>query len=142
MKSIRNFAYASLLTLSALNFVPSLASAQNASGKFKLPHDVRWQNAAIPAGDYKFTVETKGATELLTLSKISGASAGYMLLVTDTNTSNHLADSRLVLVSRAGKSFVRDMELPELGMTMHFAVPTESEAVAKTELASSSAGSR
>ena len=76
MKSIRNFAYASLLTLSALNFVPSLASAQNASGKFKLPHDVRWQNAAIPAGDYKFTVETKGATELLTLSKISGASAG------------------------------------------------------------------
>jgi hypothetical protein len=140
MKSIRNFAYASLLTLSALNFAPSLASAQNVAGRFKLPHDVRWQNAMIPAGDYKFTVETKGASELLTLSKVSGSSAGYMLMVTDSNTNTHLSDSRIIMVVRGGKSFVREMELPELGMTLNFPVPTESEV--KTELASSSAGSR
>jgi len=36
MKSIRNFAYATVLTLSTLNFAPSLASAQDAAGSFTL----------------------------------------------------------------------------------------------------------
>jgi hypothetical protein len=48
MKSIRRFVYAAALMLSALNFTPTLASAQDATGTFTLTHEVRWQNAIGP----------------------------------------------------------------------------------------------
>ena len=60
MKSIRKFAYAAVLTLSALNFAPSLASAQDEGGKFTLPHEVLWQNAVVPAGEYRFSLQPMG----------------------------------------------------------------------------------
>ena len=142
MKSLRNFACASLLTLAALNFAPHSAAAQDATGKFTLTHAVRWQSATIPAGEYKFKAETRGASALLTLSKVDAPNAGYMLLVNDTESATTLAGSRLLLVAREGKSFVREMELPELVMKLHFAVPSESTEVAKTEMAAASAGSR
>jgi hypothetical protein len=53
MTLIRKFAYATLLALTALNFAPSLASAQEpARGKFTLTHEVHWGDAKVPAGDY------------------------------------------------------------------------------------------
>jgi hypothetical protein len=39
MNSIRRFVYAAALVLSALNFTPSLASAQDAAGTFTLTHE-------------------------------------------------------------------------------------------------------
>ncbi|HZW95416.1 MAG TPA: hypothetical protein VFF64_20870 [Candidatus Eremiobacteraceae bacterium] len=63
MKSIRRFVYAALLVLSALNFAPSLASAQDAAGTFTLTHEVHWQSAIVPAGKYRFSTETRGPWE-------------------------------------------------------------------------------
>jgi hypothetical protein len=65
MKTIRRFAYAVVLTLSALNFAPSLASAQEAAGTFTLAHEVHWQNAVVPAGEYRFTIGVDGPAEML-----------------------------------------------------------------------------
>jgi hypothetical protein len=65
------------LTLSALNFAPSLASAQDAAGTFTLTHEVHWQNAVVPAGNYRFTMGASGPSELLTLTKITGSGAGF-----------------------------------------------------------------
>ena len=73
MKSIRRFAYAAVLVLSALNFAPSLASAQDAAGTFTLTHEVRWQNAVVPAGKYRFTIGANGPSEMLTLRKVDGS---------------------------------------------------------------------
>ena len=81
--NIRKCIYAAVLVLSALNFAPSLASAQDESGRFTLPHQVRWQNAIVPAGDYSFTLQSVGSSEMLTLRKISGAPASYMLMAND-----------------------------------------------------------
>jgi hypothetical protein len=75
MKSLRRFVYAAVLTLSALNFAPSLASAQDAAGTFTLTHEVHWQNAVVPAGKYHFTMGASG--QLLTLTKITGSGAGF-----------------------------------------------------------------
>jgi hypothetical protein len=125
MKSIRMFAYAAALTLSALNFAPSLASAQEAAGTFTLAHEVHWQNAIVPAGTYRFTSEATGPSELLTLQKISGSRAAFMLLVNDTGASRPTDSSRLVVISTPNGSFVRTMQLPESGVTLHFAVPAE-----------------
>jgi hypothetical protein len=131
MKSIRKFAYAAVLTLSALNFAPSLAFAQEAAGTFTLTHDVHWQNAIVPAGKYRFTFEGSGPAELLTLSKLTGRGAGFMLLVTDSETSERSDSSQLVVVLRPSGSFVSKMQLPQFGMTLRFAVPAEPREVAQ-----------
>lgn len=132
MKSIRKFAYAAVLTVSALNFAPNLASAQEAAGTFTLTHEVHWQKAVVPAGEYRFAIGAEGPAEMLTLHKVSGNAAGFMLLVTDVEASQPSGPSQLVVVSRTGERFVSTMLLPEFGMTLHFAVPAETPEVAQT----------
>jgi len=125
MKSIRNFAYASVLALTALNFAPSLASGQEAAhGTFTLSHDVHWQNAVVPAGDYHFSYNTEEAPRILMLSKVSGSRAGFMLLVRDSEDAKPSDLSRLVLETTSEGTYVSAMQLPESGITLHFGVPT------------------
>jgi hypothetical protein len=131
MKSIHKYVYAAVLTLSALNFAPSLASAQEAAGSFTLDHEVHWQNTLVPPGTYRFTVGAHGPTELLMVRDISGHGTGFMLLVSDTEVSKPLDVSRMIIVSRPNGSFVSSMQLPEFGLTLHFAVPSETREVAK-----------
>jgi hypothetical protein len=144
MKSIRKVVYASILTLSALNFAPNLASAQEARGHFTLSHTVRWQNTSVPAGDYRFVLDRKGPSAILTLSKMDGNRGGYMLLVNDTGETTASGINKLVLLSRSTGSFVSEMDLPEYGTALYFNVPMEKSAteVAQTSTASVVASSR
>jgi hypothetical protein len=124
MKSIRNFAYAGLLAFTALNFAPSLASAQEeAHGTFTLTHDVRWQNAAVPAGEYRFSFNSEEFPRMLMLSKMSGDRTGFMLMVRDSEETKPSDASRLVLETSSAGSYVSAMELAEYGVTLHFSVP-------------------
>ena len=126
MTSIRKCLYAGLLALTTFSFAPTLASAQEpARGEFKLPHDVHWSNAVVPAGDYRFSFEADGAMGMLKLSRISGTRAGFIFLVSNTDEVKPSTDlSRLVLETTPGGSYVTTMQLPEFGMTLHFPVPT------------------
>jgi hypothetical protein len=142
MKSIRSFAYAAVLTLSALNFAPSLASAQDAVGTFTLPHEVHWQNAVVPPGNYHFTIASSGPSEMLTLRKIGGSGAGFMMLVVDTEVSKPSDVSELVMVPRPTGSFVSTMQLPEFGVTLRFVVPAETREVAQTGATSNTSAVR
>jgi hypothetical protein len=142
MNSIRKFAYAAALTLSALNFAPSLASAQEAAGSFTLSHEVHWQNAVVPAGEYRFTLEPSGPADVLTLRKVRGKGAGFVMLVTDTETSKPSDLSRIVMVSRPSGSFVQQMQLPEFGVTLQFAVPEETREVAQAVATSAASAAR
>jgi hypothetical protein len=142
MNSIRKFAYAAALTLSALNFSPSLASAQNAAGSFTLSHEVHWQNAIVPAGKYQFTVEPNGPADVLMLRKVSGSGAGFVMMVTESEESKPSELSRLVLVSRPSGSFVQRMQLPDLGVTLHFTVPPETREVAQAAATTAASAAR
>jgi hypothetical protein len=125
MKTIRNYAYAAILAATALNIAPSLASAQEpAHGKFTLTHEVHWGSAKLSAGEYEFSFDPHTGTRMLNLSKVTGTRAGYMVLVPDTDDSKPSDLSRLVLVATPDGSYVSDMQLPEFGMTLHFAVPS------------------
>jgi hypothetical protein len=142
-KSICKFAYASLLALSSLTLMPALASAQDARGAFTLTHDVRWQNIAVPAGDYKFSVELRGPSEMLVLHKVSGGGSGFMILVNDVDgfapaTAAASENGKLTLVSQSGNRYVSAMELPAIGTTLHFAVPAETRELAMAGGASAS----
>jgi hypothetical protein len=130
MKSHRKFAYAVVLLLSALSFEPNRASAQDAAGVFTLAHEVHWQNAIVPPGKYRFTIGSSGPAEMLTLRNLSGT-ASFMMLVVDTEESQPSDSSQLVLVPRLKGSFVSKMQLPEFGLTLHFAVPAETREVAQ-----------
>jgi hypothetical protein len=125
MKTIRNYVYAAILAATALNFAPTLASAQEpAHGKFTLTHDVRWGIAKLPAGDYAFSFDPTSGSRMLTLSKISGARTGYMVLVPDTDDSKPSDVSSLLLEATPEGTYVSAMQLPEFGMTLRFAVPS------------------
>ena len=123
MKSIRKFAYATVLTLSALTLAPSPASAQEEAGRFKLPHEVSWQTVVVPAGDYRFTLQPMGPSKLLTLTKSGGKPASFMLLASALEELSGSEAGRIVIQSKFGKSYVSAMDLPEFEITLHFAAP-------------------
>jgi len=124
MKTIRKIATTAVLTLGALSLTPSLASAESANGKFTLTHEVHWQNAVVPAGTYRFSLESRGPSELLTLRSVSGK-GGFLFMVNEVVASQTSGIDQLVLVSRAGKSYVRMLELPKFETVLHFTVPAE-----------------
>lgn len=126
MKSLRKFASTAVFTLGVLSVMTSSASAQSAAGSFTLSHEVHWQNAVVPAGTYKFSLESKGPSELLTLRGVGSTHEGFMILVSDVGQTPAADLDRLILVSRAGKSFVRTLELPKFETVLRFTVPPES----------------
>jgi hypothetical protein len=143
MKTIRNYVYAAILAASALNFTPSLASAQDvAHGKFTLTHEVHWGNAKLAAGDYTFSFDPDSGSHMLTLSKLSGTRAGYILLVPDTEDAKPSDLSRLVLETTPDGSYVSAMQLPEFGITLHFTVPshTSERQIAKAGTSATASG--
>ena len=125
MKSIRRLVYAAALMLSALNFAPSQASAQDASGSFVLTHEVHCQSAVVPSGTYRFTTRSWGPNEVLMLRKISAHPAGFMLMSAAKVESRAAGRTQLDLVSRGDESFVSTLQLPEAGLTLYFTVPAE-----------------
>ena len=125
MTSIRRFAFASVLALSTLTFLPSPATAQSPHGQFTLPHEVRWQNVVVPAGDYKFSLTAGGAIGVLTLTKITGTPAGFLFMVKDTDEIKPAGASQLVLERTSTGSYVSAMQLPQFVVALHFAVPEE-----------------
>ena len=137
MRSIGRFVYSVVLALSALTFTPSPASAQEMHGSFTLSHEVRWQKYVVPAGDYRFEVQPKGPSAILQLRKVSGNSAGFLILANNAESSKPSDLDRLVVVARPSGSYVSSMELPEFGETLRFAVPTESREVARATVISS-----
>lgn len=124
MRSIRKFAYAAVLSLSVFAAQPTPVAAEDVHGAFTLSHEVHWQKMVIRPGDYIFSVRNMGASHVLTLRGINGASDA-ILMVNDVETPKPDEVSRLVLVSRNGRSFVSAMALPDYEMTLRFAVPRD-----------------
>ena len=125
MITVRKFVYAALLAVSASSFAPNLATAEApAHGKFTLSHNVRWGSAMVPAGDYEFSYDPYVKSPILTLTKVSGSHASYMLLVVSADESKATGSNRLVLETSADESYVSTMELAECGMTLSFAAPS------------------
>jgi hypothetical protein len=123
--SIRKFGYATLLAFTALNIAPTLASAQeSARGKFTLTHEVHFGNTKVPAGDYEFSFDPDATSRMLRLSKLSGAPAGYLLMVPSTEDTKASDQNRLILEARPDGRYVSAMQLPEFGMTLQFTVPS------------------
>lgn len=121
--SIRKYFYAVLLALSTLNFMPATASAQTSMrGKFTLPHEVHWENAIVPAGDYQFSLDSD-TIEVLRLDQLNGAHAGFTFVVHEEQAEERKEVSRITLETTATGSYVTAMQLPAYGKQLNFNVP-------------------
>jgi len=140
MKTIRHFGYAAILAAAVLNYAPSQASAEEPSrGHFKLAHEVRWENAVVPAGEYAFSYDPDGLSPVLTISKMDGPRASFMLMVPARDVSSGKDSNALVLESTSAGIYVSTLRLPESGVTLHFRVPRPAEKqMAKAETNSAS----
>jgi len=124
MTKIRKYIYAAVLALGALNFSPSVALAQDEGGSFSLPHEVHWQNVVAPAGDYRFSLEQMGPSEVLTVRKVSGTPVSFMLIANDANELvTASGPASLVLEGSSGKSYVSAMKLPQFDLILRFKTP-------------------
>jgi len=125
MTSIRKFGHAAILAAVAFTFAPTSSLAQQAvRGRFMLTHDVRWGSAKVPAGEYAFAFDPNSTAPILTLSKLSGPRAGFLVLVPSTARSKGTDASQLVLASSAEGSYVSSMQLPAFDMTLYFPTPS------------------
>ena len=141
MNSLRKFGYAALLAASVFNFAPTLASAEEpARGKFILTHDVRWENASVPAGEYEFAYDPDSISPVMTITKMSGARASFMLMIPVREESKSQDLNRLVLESNPEGSYVSAMQLPECGVTLRFHVPHAAEKLMAKAAAGAASG--
>jgi hypothetical protein len=124
--AIRSFAYAVLLGLTTLNFAPSLASGQeSASGHFTLSHEVRWDDVAVPAGEYRFSIDSNDEPRVMTLTKQDASHAGFFLLVHAAEQDKITGLNRLELSKTSdGISWVNVMQLSEFGVILYFPPPS------------------
>jgi len=125
MRSIGNYTYAALLSLSIFAIQPALANAQEAHGRFTLPREVHWQNRVFSPGEYDFSTKHAGGSQMLIMRNLSGTGPGAIMLVEDTQPSQPTDISRLILVERNGQTFVSAMTLPAFDLVLRFTVPSE-----------------
>ena len=58
MKSNGRFGMFLTVAMLAMSLVPQSASAQFYGGKFSLPFQARWSGVTLPAGEYKFYIDS------------------------------------------------------------------------------------
>lgn len=119
MKSLR------VLVIAAFAFAAVCASAVPASaqgvykGSFTLTHEVRWQNAKLPAGDYTFEIKSMSLPAAV---KVRGPNGS--VFVTSVAVDQKPSDrSMLIVENRGSNSAIRELRLAGLGKSLHYATP-------------------
>ena len=100
------------------------AVAQDAvRGHFTLPHQVRWQNSNLPAGDYTFSLPSLAPFSAMTITGPDGS----VLEVAHVNSGRRSdGPSVLILEQHNGTYFVREMDLSEISVQIRYNVPKQS----------------
>src|SRR5260221_4074523 len=89
MKSLRNRMLVIAAFASAAVFASAIpASAQDAcQGSFTLTHEVHWQNATLPAGDYTFQMKSVASPSRILLKGPTAISSSTLWFPTERPTS-------------------------------------------------------
>src|SRR5258708_22337410 len=109
MKSLRNRMLVIAAFASAAVFASAIpASAQDAcQGSFTLTHEVHWQNATLPAGNYTFQMKSVASPSRILLKGPNGYQFSHTL-VADEKPSEQ---SMLIIDNRGNPSTVSDLSL-------------------------------
>jgi len=98
-------------------------------GKFVLPHEVRWNHAVLPAGEYSIQIDS--TQEPVVLHSASTNASYYVSVPIMADTEKGAA--RLNVTNLGNESRVRSMNVPQIGKTLIFdpLTATEKEMLAK-----------
>jgi hypothetical protein len=100
------------------------ASAQSVcKGSFTLSHEVRWQNATLPAGNYTFVMQSLASPSRITLKGPNGYQY-ITALVADKTDSDQ---SMLIVENRGRNSTIAELRLSSIGRSLRYAVPKARE---------------
>jgi hypothetical protein len=121
MTSLRNrMLVIATFALAAVCASATPAAAQGVyKGSFILPHEVRWQNATLPAGDYTFELKSLSVPSLITLN----GPKGYQLIPALVANEKDSEQSMLVIETRGSISAVTELHLSGIGRTLRYAAP-------------------
>jgi hypothetical protein len=121
MKSLRNrIVVIAAFALAAVCASAVPASAQAASqGSFTLTHEVQWQNAKLPAGDYTFEIRSMSLPTTLTVKGPNG-SMFVTAIVVDEKPGTQ---SMLIVENRGSVSAISELRLAHLGKSLRYATP-------------------
>lgn len=139
MLSIRRLGYAALLASAIFNYCPRLAAEEPSHRHFTLTHEVRWENVTLPAGKYEISYDPNGISPVLTVTRMDGPHASFMLMVGSKEVSSPKDSDALVLESAPAGQYVSALRLPESGVTLHFWLPRVAQKQLAKAVAMSSA---
>lgn len=119
MKSLRMLVVAAFV-LAAICASAVPASAQGIyKGSFTLTHEVRWQNAKLPAGDYTFEIKSMSLPATLSLRGPNGS----MFITSGVVDQKPSEQSMLIVENRGSSSAIRELRLAGLGKSLRYATP-------------------
>jgi hypothetical protein len=121
MTSLRNrMLVVATLALAAIFASATPAAAQQIyKGSFTLTHEVRWQNATLPAGDYTFEIKSISVPSLITVKGPNGSSFIPALVAND----KVIEQSMLVIETHGSISAVTELRLSNIGRSLRYAAP-------------------
>ena len=122
MKNLRvRFAAIFAVALIALGIGTSQAIAQSsAQGSFTLPFEVRWNNIALPAGDYTFDMKSTAINSPMVLDGPNGRIFIRGMVVEDERSGQ---GSTLRVDRIGGEHFVKDLYLAPSGKRISYWEP-------------------
>ena len=98
-------------------------------GKFVLPHEVRWNHAVLPAGEYSIQIDSTREPVVLRSASTNESYYASVPIMADTEKGA----ARLNITNLGNESRVRSMNVPQIGKTLIFdpLTATEKEMLAK-----------
>jgi hypothetical protein len=106
----------------AASVLPVAAQGQYV-GHFTLPHQVRWQNADLPAGDYTFSIPSLATMAPMTVTGPNGSVFELAHAISDRQIN---APNVLILEQREGTYYVRELDLNGAGVQFNYTLPKQS----------------
>jgi hypothetical protein len=128
MKTIRKIAIVVGVSLALFALGSTKARAQaiespGFTGTFTLPAETHWGAMTLPAGDYTLRYGTAfSSTYLVTVANEAGEGILGMILPGARDDAK-AADNALNCVREGDRLYVRALELPSMGESVHFKIP-------------------
>ena len=122
MKTNRNYfkVIASVAVLGLAAFAsPVKAQSGSCEGSFNLPYEVTWQSARMPAGEYTFTLKSKGFPARMTVHGPNGTVFVSAIGLTGASPTN----SELLVENRDGKRYVGELNVAGCDLHVRYSVP-------------------
>ena len=98
------------------------AAAQTKAGTFTLPHETKWNNVTVPAGDYSISIYSEH-NEISMLRPASGHQSAVFLVPVSHDYDSSCANSTISFAKAAGEWHAQSVCFADSGLTLYFAKP-------------------